>query len=101
MKSIDLKIGKIYFSNHTNYGWLARYNGINGAVIQIVNYMRKKNPSDNELGYFSSHNGSWGNASQFEDGLREANYEEIQWFEACEKAGKFVECPKLEQYEIY
>lgn len=101
MKYTDIKIGKIYFSNHTNYGWLVRYNGIDGKMIQINNYMRKSNSSDENLGYFSSHNGPWGSSSQFEEGLREATSTEIAWFEACEAAGKFVECPKIEQYEIY
>ncbi len=101
MKSTDMEIGKIYFSNYDNYGWLARYNGIDGNSIKIINYMRKSHSSDEDLGYVSLHNSSWGSPSQFEKELREATYKEIMWFEACEKVGKFVECPKIEQYEIY
>ena len=101
MKYTDMEIGKIYFSNYDNYAWLARYKGVEGTRLQITNYMRKQNSSDDDLGYFSIHNNSWGGVLQFERELREADYREIAWFEACEKAGKFVECPKLEQYEIY
>lgn len=107
MKAQEMQQGKIYASSHSNYGWLVRFDKIEGEKLVINGYARTKDNDykggDIIIGYFDgTYKGrDWGGCESYEEGLREASFNEIQWFEACEKAGKLVEQPKNEEYAIY
>lgn len=105
MKHTEMQKGGIYFSNDRGYGWFIRFNRVNGNMVVVDGYGRKANNRDmeGEMGFFDAAyiNRDWRSVTAIEKELREATYEEREWFEACEKAGGLVERPKTEIYAIY
>ncbi len=98
IKTDELVVNQLYaFERESDGLWLFRFCRMDGNQLIINNYgYRWQNgiPSFNICKA-----DTWGNSCL--DIIREATYEETTWFEACEKAGRGVERPKLEQYEIY
>lgn len=107
MKAQEMQQGKIYVSKYLGNGWLVRFDRIEEEQLIINGYARTKGSNykggDVEIGHFDGEykGRDWGGWRIYEEGLREASFNEIQWFEACEKAGKLVEQPKTEEYAIY
>lgn len=99
MKSTDIQIKdrEIYFIKQTNsLDWIIRLGPIEGEKIRCYNYISNYKSYTN--GYTPM---TWGDVKLIK-AIREATTEEKPWFEACEKAGEFVERPKIvENYEIY
>lgn len=59
MKYTEMQLGKIYFSNHSNFSWLIRFNGVAKDSIKTINYMRKDRSEGSEINYYANHNGNW------------------------------------------
>lgn len=88
LKFEELITGRIYYHRH---GYIVRYGGVINSNMTSKDYF---------LG-----GASWCSSfSHYNDGYRDATREEIERYEACERAGEYVKMSrkvKKKIYEIY
>jgi len=101
MKKEALIIGEVYYSYY-GHGWILKYTGEGTKYLEFISICIFAS------GKADFHpKGSWGLIEDFNyqgKAARLATYEEKQWLETCEKAGKYIpleECRFINFCEIY
>lgn len=97
MKYTECVPGQIYYKTHLSFAYIIRFKREYKGTIETGAYIEIDEKSSN----YRNNGCNWGVIYTWEQGLREATYEEILHLEACEREGKFVERPKTPEYEIY
>lgn len=87
MKQKDLIKGNLYYNNHANSKWYVEYAGSERKVHILHNGCISKNGISSLTGRNPS---GWGDWEQFEVELREATWEEIEWYRECMRTGVFM-----------
>lgn len=75
----------IYYHGEDDMKWLSRYRNSSSNTVYVINSMCFSGSFYKEQ--------VWGSLEGFKKNLRLATPDEIEWFELCEKAGRYVDKP--------